>query len=288
MLLGIKVFVDISVASRKKGFSKTQQEKWIKEGRGSGEYAEYKPWLTVRDLPSLGRAQRIYGQKSKRTHQLLSDLELAAFLLLEWHTEVTQIREQFPLEIHTTRRLSADAGTRHAQLGGVEQYMSSDFLVDSVNTQVPRFIWQAKYASALNDPRTIEKLEIERRYWTEKNYPFYLVTEREIPTVVFKNIQWLYPAQRDDEEDEELTQQKIEFYAQHFERNQNKTIIAICKELDAAYDLPLGESLFEIRKLLAKRYFVFDVFIPTIKLKASDLKVGDIGFIREVYLVSNQ
>ncbi|MCG7571619.1 TnsA endonuclease C-terminal domain-containing protein [Pseudoalteromonas sp. CNC9-20] len=276
------------MASRKKGFTEAQFAKWIKEGRGSGEQADYKPWLTVRDLPSLGRIHRVFGHKSRRTHHLLSDLELAAFLLLEWHSEVTQIREQFSLERDTTRRLAVEAGIKHSNIAGVDQYMSSDFLVDTTDEQEPRFVWQAKYASALGDARTVEKLEVERRYWAEKEYPWYLVTEREIPDVVFKNIKWLYPAQRDDEEDMELALQQIEFYAHHFEKNPNKTLIAICKELDAAYDLPLGESLYEVRKLLAKRYFTFDIFIPSTKLKAKDLQAGDLGFIREVYLVSNQ
>jgi len=40
------------MATPKKGGAVAQQAKWIKKGRGSGEYAEYKPWLTVRDLPS--------------------------------------------------------------------------------------------------------------------------------------------------------------------------------------------------------------------------------------------
>lgn len=276
------------MASRKKGFTEAQFAKWIKEGRGSGEHTDYKPWLTVRDFPSLGRVHRVFGYKSRRTHHLLSDLELAAFLLLEWHSEVTQIREQFPLERDTTRRLAVEAGIKHSNIAGVDQYMSSDFLVDTTNKHESRFVWQAKYASALGDARTVEKLEVERIYWAEKEYPWYLVTEREIPDVVFKNIKWLYPAQRDDEEDMELALQQIEFYAHHFEKNPNKTIIAICKELDAAYDLPLGESLYEVRKLLAKRYFTFDIFIPSTKIKAKDLRTGDLGFIREVYLVSNQ
>lgn len=276
------------MASRNMGCTEAQFSKWIKEGRGSGEHADYKPWLTVRDLPSLGRVHRVFGHKSKRTHHLLSDLELAAFLLLEWHREVIQIREQFPLDRATTRRLAVDAGIEHPNVGGIDQYMSSDFLVDSSDEKAPRFVWQAKYASALGDVRTVEKLEVERRYWEEKEYPWYLVTEREIPAVVFKNIQWLYPAQRDDEDDMELALQQIEFYAHHFEKNPNKTIIAICKELDAAYDLPIGESLYEVRGLLAKRYFTFDIFIPSTRLTAKDLQAGDLGFIREVYLVSNQ
>ena len=72
-----------AVASKRKVFTRSTFAKWIKEGRGNGEYADYKPWLTVRDLPSLGRVHRVFGHKSRRTQHLLSDLELAAFLLLE-------------------------------------------------------------------------------------------------------------------------------------------------------------------------------------------------------------
>src|SRR5690554_6517583 len=107
------------MASRTKGGTEPLFAKWIKEGRGSGQHANYKPWLTVRDLPSLGRVHRVFGLKSKRTHHLLSDLELSVFLMLEWHSEVTQIREQFPLERDITRRLAHDAGIKHPNIAGV-------------------------------------------------------------------------------------------------------------------------------------------------------------------------
>ena len=74
-----------------------QQQKWIKDGRGDGELSSYKPWLTVRDLSSLGRSHRVYGHKTKRTHHLLSDLELAIFLILEWNLLIQEMQEQFPL-----------------------------------------------------------------------------------------------------------------------------------------------------------------------------------------------
>lgn len=33
----------------------------IKEGRGQGHFSEYKPWLTVHDVPSIGIVTRIHG-----------------------------------------------------------------------------------------------------------------------------------------------------------------------------------------------------------------------------------
>ena len=250
------------MASRRRGFTDAQFAKWIKAGRGAGEYASYQPWLKVSDFPSLGRVHRVFGHKSQRTHHLLSDLELSVFLLLEWHREVMQIREQFPLEREVTRRLASEAMIDHPALAGTEQYLSSDFLVDSSNEHEPRFALQVKYKDALDDARTVEKLELERRYWQEKGVPWYLVTEADIPATVSKNISWLYPSQRNEQEDSELTMQQIDLYAHHFAKKPNQTVHAICKELDAAYDLPLGESLFEIRTLLAKRYFTFDLFVP--------------------------
>ncbi|WP_093521585.1 hypothetical protein [Pseudovibrio ascidiaceicola] len=71
------------MAGKNKAFSDAKFAKIIEEGRGSVEYSEYKPWLMVRDLLSLGRQYHVFGHKSKRTHHPLSDLELSLFLLLE-------------------------------------------------------------------------------------------------------------------------------------------------------------------------------------------------------------
>lgn len=53
----------------------SQIEKWIKEGRGSGIGSDYKPWIRIQDVSSLGRSHRLKGIKTKRKHEFLSDLE---------------------------------------------------------------------------------------------------------------------------------------------------------------------------------------------------------------------
>lgn len=32
----------------------SKNEKWIKEGRGSGAGSDYKPWLNIQDVSSVG------------------------------------------------------------------------------------------------------------------------------------------------------------------------------------------------------------------------------------------
>ena len=211
-----------------------QNQKWLREGRGSGHGSDYKPWLTVRDLSSQGRSHRVFGHKSQRTHHLLSDLELAVFLLLEWSRSTQDIREQFPLRLEDTKALALESGIDHPSVRGVLQVMSSDFLVNTTDTSQPKFALQAKYAEALSDARTIEKLELERRYWLQKGVPWWLITEKDIPSVVTQNISWLYPAQRDEIEIDVLME-RAAFYQHHFQNAPERSVIEVAKQLDTAY-----------------------------------------------------
>lgn len=114
-----------------------------------------------------------------------------------------------------------------------------------------------------------------------------LVTEQDIPKVVFQNINWLYPAQR-DELDEEAMHERVAFYVHQFDKSPEKTIIEVAKRLDIAYDLPEGQSLLEIRQLLARRCFLFDILIPSIKLKAGELQAENMATMSEALRVSNK
>lgn len=75
--------------------TEAKNARWIKQGHGQGLGSEYKPWL----VPSEGRSHRVFGHLTQRTHHLLSDIELATFLLLQWRDSTLDIREQFPLDI---------------------------------------------------------------------------------------------------------------------------------------------------------------------------------------------
>lgn len=69
--------------------------------------------------------------------------------------------------------------------------------------------------------------------------------------------------------------------------NPEQTIIEITKKLDRAYEMEPGESLLELRQLLAKRFFIFDIFVPYRKLKNSDIKVSDTVTLKEVLYATN-
>ncbi|MGX9522675.1 TnsA endonuclease N-terminal domain-containing protein [Vibrio mediterranei] len=267
------------MAKSKYFLTEKQIIKRIKEGRGSGKLSNYKPWLYVNEVPSEGRSQRVYSHLTGRIHHVLSDLEFAIFLLLDHNPSITDIREQFPLNRDDTLNICQEHQLWHPAQNGVNQVMSSDFFVNSSSKAQPRFVIQAKYKKALKDPRTIEKLEIERRYWQLKNIPWFLVTEKEIDKVVVDNIEWLYGVK--GYFDELITDELLltfEHMKAYFSRSPGRKVVEIAKEYELAYGQKLGDSMFDLRLMCAARLITFDISYPFHSLRARDLVFRGVAF----------
>lgn len=266
--------------------SEAKNSRWIKEGRGQGTKSRYIPWLTIRDVPSEGRSHRVFGHLTQRTHHLLSDLELATFLLLQWRSTTTDIREQFPLDRAVTRQISERLGIVHPCHHGVDQFMSSDFVVDSEEKDVPKFVIQVKTAGAFTNPRTIEKLQIERLYWRERGVPLFYVTENQIPPIVFENINLFYNHIDVDADQDELFVQ-LALFEKNIAANGNVRIIDLCLKLDISYDFEPGEALYQVKRLLAQRYFHFDITKRFTELLCSDIVAEGCDALQEGWRVSS-
>ena len=74
----------------------------VKENRGTGTGADYKPWIQAREMSSIGTKSVIQDWKHGRSIQCLSQGEARAYYLLRWRDDVLDIREQFPLNLHMT------------------------------------------------------------------------------------------------------------------------------------------------------------------------------------------
>lgn len=259
-------------------------QKWLREGRGSGSGQGYHPWLTVRDLSSRGRSSRVWGHLTQRTHQLLSDIELAVFLLLESNSSVTDIREQYPLHVDSTLDLAEQAGIRHPAISGFTHIMSTDFLVDFSGESGPeQLAIQVKSSSDLKDVRTVEKLEIERRYWKMKGIPWRLVTEKQIPQTVVENLNLLYPSRKQTEK-LELLFDSLPTFVKFLAAHPNTKVADIAMLIDSSYSLEAGTSLSRIRSLVALRALTFQISIPWRSLTGSQIHIADeISLLRSSY-----
>lgn len=267
-----------------KGLTQSQIDKRLKEGRGQGQGPSYKPFIYTRDVSSLGRSHRLLGKKSGRLYHLLSDLELAVFLTLDWSPQVTDIREQFPMMVIDTVRIAEELGLAHGRYKGTPQVLTSDFLVDFEDQECPMVAIQVKYSADLQKPEMVERLELERRYWFEKGISWRLVTEREIPKEAIANIQWLYPAQLQND----ISLDELEHYRQlfiyEFRRNPDpdRRLTAVAQGLDVSGELEPGQALYWLRQLLAKRCFLFDISKPYRELTTKDLAVNPHDTLQEL------
>jgi len=175
-------------------------ERYIAQGYGQGQGAEYRPWLRVQDVPSQGRSRKVSGLKINRNYHLLSDLEFAYFVVLEFSEDVVDIREQYPLfPISDLQQIAHARSIRYPKFAGTDlpYVLTTDFLVTykASNGTTQLAARTVKYSEALQPSksleRTLQKFEIERCLWTEQGVDWGIVTEKSIPAPLAENLQWL-------------------------------------------------------------------------------------------------
>ena len=101
--------------------------RFLREGRGKGDLAEYKPWITTHDFPSSGKVARILGETTGRIHHLMSQNEKRLFLILDYDPLVSDIKEQYPLPLEDTLLIAAELGFKHPEMNGYPFVLTTDF-----------------------------------------------------------------------------------------------------------------------------------------------------------------
>lgn len=250
-------------------------EKWIKEGRGSGIGSEYKPWLKIQDVSSLGRSTRLKGIITNRQHEFLSDLERNYFYITEFSDYVIDIREQFPLlPLEETIVIANELGIKHPTdpKTGEPIVMTTVFLLTINNGQgVIEVAHTIKMKDELLKENVLKKFEIEREYWLRKDIDWGIVTEGEIHKTMARNISYIhdYYDIRDYDVFREMNAQYIEDLSISLMQRllgTNDSIRKITNEFDKDTHLPLGSGVTLFYHLLAQKIIIIDM------LKSIDLE----------------
>ncbi len=180
------------MAKRNRSITSAKIDKWKKEGRGQGHGVDYKPSLTIRDVPSKGLSTRSKGKKIPRVYHTLSMRETGYLRIVEWSEQVIDIREQYSLPLQDTLDIAERFGIKHPVDPKTKEYvpLSTDFLIDIVNILGQRKVIArtVKLSRDLDNVRTLEKFQIERIYWAEREIDWGIVTEKEISSVFAENI----------------------------------------------------------------------------------------------------
>ncbi len=252
------------MARKKYGITEARIRKYLKEGRGQGQGAGYKPWLRTSDVPSLGRVHRVYCPKTTREHHFLSDTEYFAFLHFWWEDIVTDIREQFPLlDRESTARIAECLGVKHPvdPHSRTPIVMTTDFLLTLyTGSRQTLKACAVKQASELDNGRVLEKLEIERIYLEERGVEWRLVTEKEVKTPLGRNLGWIFPCF--DESclgDPALVAALSSHFVETILGVPHAPAWFLCQEFDSTFELTPGVGLTLLRHLLARKALTTDL-----------------------------
>jgi len=222
-----------------------------KAGKGLGEGESYTPWIGVGEFHSLGQEKLVPGRLVRRLHTTHSQIERAFLECLENRKGILDIREQFPLPLADTLRIAMDLVIRHPRDYCTKQVrvMTTDFLITSMEGLEACAI---KNSQELRKTRTLQKLEMEKEYWTRQGIPWKLYTEKEAGISNVRNTAWLAEAMLFHGENYPLEIKKeIQKKAEELWRTP-KVPTELAKEIDIALGLK-NESLHIIKELIRER-----------------------------------
>lgn len=271
------------MAKRNSIWSNQKLNAYINQGRGQGELENYKPWTTIQDFSSMGRATRIKGWKTNRIHHLQSDIMLKYFYLLEWENNVIDIRESFPLvdlydEIGDNEDLSFNRFKD--KLTNEPYVLTTSFLItinkEGKNSYIARSI---KNSYELEKKSSLEKLEIERRYWKKQKIDWAIVTEKEIPIEKTKNIEWIHSSlfgYKDIGIDEGKFYMLCRNFIKDIIDNNHVVIREIINNFENNYKIDFGIGIFILKYLIANKILIIDIS------KKIDLDISCSSFIKDI------
>ncbi|MFJ7408237.1 MULTISPECIES: TnsA endonuclease N-terminal domain-containing protein [unclassified Lysinibacillus] len=247
---------------------KNKTEKKLKDGYGQGIGTEYKPWITIQEVPSTGRSTRLKGIKIPRQFEFLSDLERNYFYLLEYSDVVVDIREQYPLlPIEETIVIAEELGIKHPIHPETKEHivMTTDFLV-TVNTGegVKNLARTLKYKDDLLEERVLKKFEIERVYWEKQGIDWGIVTDIEVPKNIAHNIAFVrsYSNLAHIEGFRECSNSEIEemtiYFVGQLLKNQYP-LKQIAKNLERDFGLMVGCGLSFYKHLVFNKVIEIDI-----------------------------
>lgn len=106
-----------------------------------------------------------------------------------------------------------------------------------------------KNTSELIKKITLEKLEIERRYWEARGIEWQVVTEKQLPRQLCDNIEWCRETLLEEMQEDELARALLV----HVQSNSSIPIKLLLNEFEYEQELEPGKGLWLFRYLLAKK-----------------------------------
>jgi hypothetical protein len=241
--------------------------------RGIGSGKHYEPFIKVHEISSTGESFRILGRHTSRPHHLLSRLELSAFLLFDRYIDTVDIKEQYPIPIADSLSICSRLGIRHPQTSGRLKVVTTDLVIELSNSSTLAIA--VKPSEALDDLRVIEKLQIEKVYWEQRNCEWKVFTEREFTPEIKENFEWLHASHLNvDNQYSELSYEDVKVVFQRISGKELR-LSTVCAALDDDYGCQKGFHIGVIRWAVATNLMDAPLNIVFKKWACNDLCLLD-------------
>jgi len=171
----------------------------LKNGYGLGQGEKYNPWYRIHDIKSRPNEKSgkrvINGLKTNRQHHLMSLLESHFFYLVDFSESVIDIREQFPLiplQLSQNIATSYDIPYPLNPTSKQPRVLTTTFLLtrkidDNISYEAVAVLPKIKRQTKA----VLEKLDLERLWWSLLDVPFYCFTGNELTQCQARNIAWI-------------------------------------------------------------------------------------------------
>ena len=175
--------------------SKISTDTKLKQGRGKGFGADYKPFIKAREFNSMGTCSNFVDWKNGRQMQFLSQTELYVYMQLRWlDDDIDDVHEQYPLDIDRLKELVFQAN-QELQASGQSllkvKYDSQHWLTSDLVIYRDKSISEVisvKYNKNDLSEKDIETIWIEKKYWNERGIPLTLMDRSDVNLVLVQNL----------------------------------------------------------------------------------------------------
>ena len=186
--------------------------------------------------------------------------------MLEWEDNVLDIREHYPL-FNCEEVIQNKAGLNFDLFKdkdtGTPYILSTSFLITlkKANGKIAYVARSLKADYELERKTALERLEIERRYWQSQNIDWGIVTQKEIPVVKAKNIEWIHSSLYPSDE-RGFTDEEADYYCNAFVEKlagSNTSIRDFATRFDRLFNLDTGSGVYIFKRLIALKRIMVDM-----------------------------
>ena len=164
---------------------------------------------------------------------------------------------------------------------GIPYVLTSDFMLTvNNNGKQLQIVRTVKQSAELEKNRVIEKLELERRYYSAQGIDWGIVTDNEIPRLLAENVEWVHSAyslEANSEMDATQLQELAIILKSRLQEN-NITINQVTTALDKEINVKVGTSLYVFKHLIARKEIILDMLETRISAFPSTKIISKIIF----------